>query len=233
MQKLVSRRPAPAIPAEKRARRAILLTGFGPFPGMPENATSHIVPEVAKAARSAFPGYEVHWSVLPTEWRAAPSRLAALHEDMAPELSLHLGVSSMARGFEIEARARNVTAPHIDAAGELPPSDRLASDAPEFLAAALPTRLLVERLRRQGLPAYLSWDAGTYLCNALLYHALLASRRAGGPRRVGFVHIPAWLVERRRAHRRRHPDMAPLDRARAVAGTLEIIAGALARPRVG
>ena len=40
------------------------------------------------------------------------------------------------------------------------------------MAASLPVQHIVTRLRRLGIPAFVSRDAGGYLCNATLYHSL-------------------------------------------------------------
>ena len=43
-------------------------------------------------------------------------------------------------------------------------------------------------IREAGLPGTISFTAGTYVCNDLLY--LLLRHFAGTPVRVGFVHVP-------------------------------------------
>jgi pyroglutamyl-peptidase len=212
-------------------RPTILLTGFGPFPGVPENASSRLATRLAEAAAPAFPGFEVAASALPTEWHAAPACLAELMAELDPVLAIHFGVSRRATGFAVEARGRNVAAMLPDAVGQTPPTSCIAADGPDELATNLPAHLIVARLRRAGLPAYVSRDAGTYLCNTLLYTALDSVRRSGTPRRNGFVHIPESLA---RAPETGPPvsRAAPLDWSRAVRGGLEIIAASLGREPV-
>src|SRR5262245_7403050 len=100
-------------------RRSILLTGFGPFPGVPQNATSVLVPRLAEAARAELPGLDVAWDILATEWLAGTERLVAVLDERQPALALHFGVSERAQGFVIERQARNVCAPMADACGAL------------------------------------------------------------------------------------------------------------------
>ena len=182
-------RPAPAAAA---ARTTVLMTGFGPFPGVPVNATMRLVPELAQAAARQFAGARIAVEVLATEWAAAPRQLDQLLAEIAPDLVLHFGVSSRARGLEIESRARNACMPSPDAAGALPPGAAVRDGGPAFMAASLPVQHIVTRLRRLGIPAFVSRDAGGYLCNATLYHSLGCARNAPS-RRVGFIHIPAML----------------------------------------
>jgi len=210
-------------------RPTILITGFGPFPGVPENATTQLIPVLKAKAERAIPGHCVHAEILPTEWSAAPRRLSALLAELRPAASVHFGVSSLADGFVIEMRGRNARQQHADACGELPGSACIADDGPEFLASTFPATLIVARLRRRGLPAMLSRDAGAYLCNALLYHALMQGRLGSGALRSGFVHLPDGLAGKANGGRRALRGRG-LDWTGAVEGGLEILAAAVGLP---
>ena len=209
------------------ARTTVLITGFGPFPGVPVNATMRLVPELVHAAARVFPGVRITTAILATEWLAAPQRLDHLLAEVRPDLALHFGVSGRARGFEIETRACNRCAASPDASGALPPAGTVREGGAGHLGAGLPVRYLVARLRRRGIPAFVSRDAGEYLCNATLYHALLRAREAPG-RRVGFIHVPATLVRPGGDNRGRSGACA-LTWAQAVDGGLDILAGCLGR----
>lgn len=210
-------------------RPVILLTGFGPFPTVAANASSVLVPRLADTAQRAFPGLAITSHVVPTEWRAGLARIERLYWEHQPAIALHFGVSSRATGFEIETRARNACCKSQDAAGFTPDLECLTPTGPEFLASPLPASHIVDRLRRRGLPASISRDAGKYLCNALLYRALEIGRARGVPTRAGFIHLPSSLVHERR------PTRGPLTSCRldwddVVEGGLEIIAACLGRP---
>jgi len=212
------------------ARTTVLVTGFGPFPGVPINATMRLVPALADEVPRLFPGVRVATEILATEWLSAPRRLASVLAEVRPDLVLHIGVSSRARGFEIESRARNACIASPDAAGALPPAPSVREDGAEHLAAGLPVRHIVTRLRRRGIPAFVSRDAGGYLCNATLYHSLMCARDAPG-RRVGFIHIPETLARPGGANRGR-VGACPLTWEQALAGGLEVLAACLGRLRV-
>jgi len=49
---------------------------------------------------------------------------------------------------------------------------------------------MLKALVDEGIPAYTSNTAGTYLCNQTLYWTLHAARNAPRPPRIGFVHFP-------------------------------------------
>jgi pyroglutamyl-peptidase len=210
-------------------RPLVLLTGFGPFPTVGANATSILVPRIAEAARRAVPGIVVSHHVLPTEWETSLALLEELTRRLRPALALHFGVSGRANGFEIETRGRNRCSLSEDAAGRLPAAEHVSAHGPEFLPATLPAAHIVTRLRRRGLPARISRDAGGYLCNALLYRSLEIAQVHGAPGRSGFVHLPANLVnERRPAYEPRTGTRLSWDDV--VDGSIEILAAALGRP---
>jgi len=218
--------------SDRGARAAVLLTGFGPFPTVAANATALLVPTLAALARSAFPGYRFHAAVLATEWQAAPDHAERLVRSLVPVLAIHFGVSRRARGFVIETRAVNRTADMPDACGASPGQPCLMPHGDAELAVGLPARLIVERLRARALPAMLSRDAGTYLCNAVLYRSCTLAVTGGRAMRTGFVHLPATLVDERRGIARSRPG-CPLGWDQAIDGSLEIIAACLGRAPVG
>lgn len=212
------------------SRPVLLLTGFGPFPRVPVNATSLLVPRIAEAANKAFAGVSVVCEIIPTEWRAGLARVDMLYAKHRPHVAIHFGVSGRASGFAVEARARNCCAPSPDAADCLPDSPFIAADAPEFLPSTLPVAVIVERLRRKGIPAQISRDAGNYLCNALMFRTLDLARANDWPARNGFVHLPTSLVDPRQPERGPLRS-SPLTWRQVVDGGLEIIAASLGRQR--
>lgn len=203
-------------------RPTILLTGFGPFPGVEANASARLVPLLAKAARKRFPAYRVRSEILPTEWESAPLRLAELDETIRPAIALHFGVSSQASGFALEARGQNSCRQAPDAAGAMPASHHVIADGRDEHAASLALDRAVARLRAAGVAASISDDAGGYLCNAVLYHSLHHAHVRANRRIVGFVHIPSALSA---------GDAPGLSWTQAEHGALEIVGVAVEQHR--
>lgn len=172
-------------------RPTVVLTGFGPFPGVRRNASASLVKRLAFKARIALPHYRFAAAVLPTEWTRAPGLLSELYERHEPTLALHFGVASNMRGFRIETEARNFCRMSPDAAGILPVLDCVCQDGAASLAATITVNSIVHHLEVQGFEAKLSDDAGGYLCNAVLYHSLVEARERGNRCKVGFIHVPA------------------------------------------
>ena len=218
----------PTVPAVADGRTTLLMTGFGPFPGVPVNATMALVPRLAAAAKQLFPALRIVAEILPTEWIAAPQRVDHLLASHRPDIVLHFGVSSRARGFEIEARGRNARVMAPDAAGVHPSQREIRDDAQPLLPSRLPVDEIVRRLRQQGVPAFRSWSAGTYLCNATLFHVLAEAERDVA--HAGFVHIPESLAGALGGHRLRIRPGCPMTWAQALIGGIEVVATLLDQP---
>jgi pyroglutamyl-peptidase len=207
-------------------RPIILLTGFGPFPGVDSNATGELIPELAAAARARFTEFEVFGEVLPVEWSRGPEALERLLAGARAVLALHFGVSQEAKGFQIELVGRNLRGARPDASGELPSCEAVIDSGPAALASTLPAKRILARLARGEFPCCTSNDAGDYLCNALMYHSLSAARTLPTPFMSGFIHVPANLQETR-CMETKTGTQCGLSWSAAVAGSLEIIAACL------
>jgi pyroglutamyl-peptidase len=149
----------------------LLVTGFGPFPGVPSNPSTDVV----RAVAAARPG--VSTALLATEWAVARSvaDLAADHE-----MVLMFGVAARSLRIRYERVAFPVVSRAVDAAG------LCAAAAPARSArTAIDAGGLAAEARRAGFPATVSGSAGTYICNATYAAALAVNRR------TLFVHIPA------------------------------------------
>lgn len=172
------------------ATSRVLITGFGSFPGVPENASAIVVERLA-CSIAALPSVQLTWRILPVDWEVAPRQVTELIADENPHVILHFGVSSRAEGLVLETLARNHCHSNVDVCGCLPQAAKIAVDAPDALPSTFPAHTIVARLQTQGLPAQLSEDAGGYLCNNVLYTSL--RRFAGNNSCIGFVHLPVDL----------------------------------------
>lgn len=200
----------------------VLLTGFGPFPGVDENASGRLVRNLVLQARRSIPGYRFATTILPTEWTRVRPLICSLHARHAPALALHFGVAIGEKSIRIETQARNFCRSAPDATGALPSSTTLVDGGLKTRPVTIAAPSIAAGLRAKGCPVSLSHDAGGYLCNAVLYHSLALAEASGNRCGVGFVHVPADLSK------------PPLLLGEAVAGALEIIKFVLeSSPRPG
>lgn len=170
----------------------ILVCAFGPFPGVPVNPSQRAAGDMLRLRRPALAGVALHLDILPTRWDAL-AHLDARLTDLAPDVVLLLGVAARRRRVSIEALAVNAARPFPDAARRHPPHRRLAPAGPDRLVGRVAATPRAIALRRAGVAAAASRDAGRYLCNASYFHALdWAAHRSGHavPPPVLFVHLP-------------------------------------------
>lgn len=141
---------------------SLLITGFGPFPGVADNPSGRLARELGG-------------TVLETRYRFVDAWFAATAR---PDGLLMLGVDASATELRLETVARNWTGHTPDAEGIVAPGT-IDPSAPPMLAATLwPAEALVRYT--------VSVDAGSYLCNYSFFRAL----RTWPDARIGFVHIP-------------------------------------------
>lgn len=183
-----------APPGAPDDRGVVLLTGFGPFPGVASNASADLAAELARrgSLRHGQLRFIVH--VLPVDWTEAPLSLTELLKQHRPALALHFGVSARATSFVIEEHAYNATTDVPDCGGQLAARDFLVAGDRPRRSATVPVRSVVRALHAAGYPAEASSDPGRYLCNAVLFHSLRYGARAEPRMRSGFIHIPATLA---------------------------------------
>ena len=195
----------------------ILVTGFGTFPGVHDNPTALLIHALGKhRTRLARLGIALEGAMLPVEYAGVAKELETLNETLKPDAILHFGLAARRKFISIETRALNrLSLLHCDAAGVRAPRRAIVPGAPLAAHSTFPARQIEAAMRRAGLRARLSANAGDYVCNETLYLSLARS-----PARIaGFIHVPrlARASRPKAASRSRRPDLASLTRAALIA----------------
>ena len=166
----------------------ILLTGFEPFGDYKDNPSG----EVARALDGrAVGGATVRSAILPVHHVRAEAVVAQLVADLSPRAIVHLGLAGGRARVALERIAVNVMDFEIaDNSGYRASGEPCVPGGPAAYFSTLPLDAMLEALTAEGVPAYLSSTAGTYLCNQTFFTTrhLLESRRAATP--AGFIHLP-------------------------------------------
>jgi len=164
------------------------VTGFEPFGTHALNPTEGL----AKAVDGRRVGdFTVLGAVLPVHHADTAARLGALLAESSPESVLHLGLAGGRARIALERVALNVMDYEVaDNAGYRASGEPCVPEGPTAYFSTLPLPAMLKALVDEGIPAYTSNTAGTYLCNQTLYWTLHAVRNAPRPPRVGFVHFP-------------------------------------------
>lgn len=174
-------------PLENAAMRPdLLITGFGPFPGIRINPAARLVEALARGPAWRRLGWKIRHAILPVSYGPTEAALAPLLAKR-PRAILMFGVAAKRRAVTVEIVARNrASRTARDASGRLPKLASLDS-GPPILKGRAPMSRLRDLLREAGNPVRLSQNAGPYLCNAA-YRFALRGTAASVP--VVFVHIP-------------------------------------------
>jgi len=166
----------------------ILLTGFEPFGGYKHNPSA----EVAEALhRRSVGDVAIYGAILPVHHARAAALVNQLVRDVAPRAIVHLGLAGGRARLALERVAVNVMDFEIaDNAGYRAAGEPCVAGGPAAYSSTLPLEAIQEALGAEGVPAYLSSSAGTYLCNQTFYTTrhLLESRGLRTP--AGFIHVP-------------------------------------------
>jgi pyroglutamyl-peptidase len=170
------------------ARPRLLLTGFGPFPGAPDNPTGPLIRALAPRLRRE--GLRVSTHVFETTYKAVDRDLPRLLKRIKPDALLMFGLAGKARALRVETKARNRIARLPDASFAIPKSRKISVEPTTSLPIRAPRTALLHAAKTGGLPARLSVNAGDYLCNYLYWHALIAAAKENGPGKAAFIHVP-------------------------------------------
>jgi pyroglutamyl-peptidase len=167
-------------------RPRVLLTGFGPFPGVAENPSGWLAETLA--GRKNAQGVYLYRHVFPTDWDTVAALTPKLHQSLQPHVMIHFGVSPRAKTLRIERSAHNRAARRHDASGRLPRTPAISPAGAARLDTSLPVTAIAAHLRAQGHAASASASCGRYLCNFLYYRSLEWAKAQG--RDALFVHVP-------------------------------------------
>jgi pyroglutamyl-peptidase len=100
---------------------------------------------------------------------------------------LHLGQAPGSSRMRLEAIGLNLGSALQDDPDR---PNTLVPDGPLAYRSPLPLSIWAGQLREMGIPARVSFHAGTYLCNALLYYSLHLARQRGLRTQSAFIHLP-------------------------------------------
>lgn len=173
----------------------VLLTGFGPFPGVATNMSFAFARAIAGQLSQSRPSLVIETEELAVEWQAIEDQVRALHKAVAPDLAVHFGVSTCIDGIVVEDTAHNACAQEIDHRGLAPPKGQLVRDAPNKRTTALNVdALIAETANVSNITVTQSHDAGRYLCNAAYFLSLACTERDASNATALFIHIPHELA---------------------------------------
>jgi len=171
----------------------ILITGFEPNDdGL--NASELVVLSLRDNPTQELSQYinDIDFRIMPGNTNILGKIVDETLKAVAPDICIGVG---QARGYNkiaLERMAKNlryfVT---LDKAGNAPKGEPIDSNAPvAYWHSLLEQDNLITLLESYNIPARVSNDCGTHLCNQIFYHFLHWRKIRNLNMKVGFVHIP-------------------------------------------
>ena len=165
--------------------KKLLITGFDPFGGASVNPAR----EAVMALPDVVGDYALTKLEIPTVFGMAAETVLQAAEILCPDVILCVGQAGGRAAITPEVVAINLREASIpDNAGNQPKNMPVVENAPTAYFSTLPVRAMTEGVKAAGIPCSLSYSAGVFVCNDLLY--TLLHHYDGTDTRVGFIHIP-------------------------------------------
>ena len=150
----------------------ILITGFNPFGGETVNPAY----EAVKLLPDTIAGAQIVKQEIPTEFGRAGEVLEAAMNEHKPDVVICIGQAGGRSAITPEKVGINIMEGRIpDNAGYQPVDVTIREDGETAYFTSLPVKAMVQKMKDAGIPAALSYTAGSYVCNYLLYTLLYLS----------------------------------------------------------
>ena len=171
----------------------ILLTAFEPFNGGTINP-SQLILEQAKEPL----GMSLVKVLLPVEFARTTAEIKQLLQEYHPDVVISLGQAGNRPEICVERVAVNLDCARssdglrevADNAGARPVDVPIAADGETAYFSTLPVWDLVSAIKEQGVAGAVSYSAGTYVCNHVMYTVLYEAARQYPDMKAGFIHVP-------------------------------------------
>lgn len=180
------------------ANMKVAISGFGPFGGDDYNPTASLVRSLCDRDD------DLSGHVFEVARDGVDRELWPWLDEVRPDVLISLGLAGGRTALAVEAVAINRQEFRIpDVQGLVPDPGAIQPGGPTAFASGLNVDQVLDTWRRASVPGYISYSAGTYLCNYLFYQACSWASTHGG--RVAFIHVPYSTVYV--PHPERHPSM--------------------------
>ena len=171
----------------------ILVTGFEPFNGRDINPSQLILERL-----EAPLGVELIKQLLPVEFKATTIILRDLLKEHQPDVVISLGQAGNRPEISVErvainldnVRSSNGKREVPDNAGDVPVDKQIVEGAPAAYFSNVPGWDMVKAMQNAGVDAAVSYTAGTYVCNHVMYTVLHEVAKNYPETKAGFIHVP-------------------------------------------
>lgn len=165
----------------------VLITGFAPFGGESINPAF----EAVKLLPEDIKGAEVIKLEIPTVFAASGPAVEEGIRKYQPDVIINVGQAGGRSCVTIERIAINLIEASIpDNDGKQPLGEPIQPEGKPAYYATIPVKAIVKNIRDHKIPCHMSYTAGTYVCNSVMYNVLHMAAERYPHIRAGFIHVP-------------------------------------------
>jgi pyroglutamyl-peptidase len=164
--------------------KIILITGFGPF-GNHEINPSQLIVETLNG--TIINGADITGIILPVNFTGSMEVLTKEIKLINPDFVLCFGLDASSRSFQLEKIGLNLKR---DPKDKLFGIKKIDPNGPIYRVTSIPTFTISKEIRKTGIFARQSINAGIYVCNSILYNVLGYISENDLDIKAGFIHIP-------------------------------------------
>ena len=164
--------------------KKLLITGFDPFGGEKINPSW----ESVKLLPNEIGEFALTKLQIPTVFKKGAKKVLETAKEISPDAIILVGQASGRKGVTPEVVAINLMDANIsDNLGYKPINERILNGENAYFST-LPVREIVANIKSANIPSSLSYSAGAFVCNEVLYTILHHYKNTGV--KVGFIHVP-------------------------------------------
>ncbi|MEE1106388.1 MAG: pyroglutamyl-peptidase I [Macrococcus canis] len=167
--------------------RRVIVTGFDPFNNETLNPSFEAVRQLPDTILDA----EIIKLELPTAFEKGAASLKETIMQNFPEIVICVGQAGGRDKISVEQVAINLIEARIpDNGGVQPSSKTIQEDGENAYFSNLPVKAMVKSIQDHEIPAEISYSAGTFVCNEIMYQLLYMIQNEFPSIRGGFIHVP-------------------------------------------
>lgn len=165
--------------------KKLLITGFEPFGGEKINPSW----EAVKLLPDEIGDFVLRKIEVPTVFGKATKTVLEAAEEYSPDAIICIGQAGGRAAVTPEMIAVNLRFASVpDNEGNEPKDEPVVSGGENAYFSTLPVRKMTSAINEAGIPAAVSYSAGTFVCNDLIYSVLHHYKNSDT--KACFIHVP-------------------------------------------
>ena len=165
--------------------KKLLITGFEPFGGETINPSWDAVCLLPEEIGE----YSLTKLLIPVIFGESAQKVIDEAEKLSPDVILCIGQAGGRDAITPEMVGINLRHTSIpDNGGNQPSDEKIIEGGDAAYFSTLPVRKIAENIKAAGIASKVSYSAGAYVCNDVIY--TLLAKFHGTNTRVGFIHVP-------------------------------------------